>query len=94
MYVVVRKYSGSGASELFDLIEQRSDDAKEVIATTPGFINYAAFREGDGGTTVTSCQDKAGADESSKRAADWVGENATASVDPPQITEGSALLQF
>jgi hypothetical protein len=94
MYVVVRKYSGSGASELFDLIEQRSDEVKEVIAGTPGFISYAAFREGDGGMTVTSCQDKAGVDESSKRAADWVGENATASVDPPEITEGSAFLQF
>jgi hypothetical protein len=41
-----------------------------------------------------SCQDKAGVDESSKRAADWVGENASASVDPPEVTEGSAFLQF
>jgi hypothetical protein len=94
MYVVVRKYSGSGASELFDLIEQRSDDVKEVIAGTPGFISYSAFREGDGGMTVTSCQDKAGVDESSKRAADWVEENHTAAVDPPEITEGSAFIQF
>jgi hypothetical protein len=94
MYVVVRKYSGSGASEVFDLIEQRSDEVKELIGGTPGFINYSAFREGDGGMTVTSCQDKAGVDESSKRAADWLGENATATVDPPEITEGNALLQF
>lgn len=94
MYVVMRKYSGSGASELFDLIEQRSDEVKELITGVPGFISYAAFREGDGGTTVTSCQDKDGVDESSKRAADWVGENATTSVDPPEVTEGSAFLQF
>jgi hypothetical protein len=94
MYVVVRKYSGSGASEVFDLIEQRSDEVKELIGGTPGFINYSAFRSGDGGMTVTSCQDKAGVDESSKRAADWLGENATATVDPPEITEGNALLQF
>ena len=94
MYAVVRRYSGTGASELFDLIDQRSDDVKEIITSTPGFISYVAFREGDGGTTVTSCQDKAGVDESSKRAADWIGENATFSVDPPEITEGSAFLQF
>jgi hypothetical protein len=79
---------------LFDLIDQRSDEVKEVIAGTPGFISYAAFREGDGGTTVTSCQDKAGVDESSKRAADWVSENATAAVDPPEITEGLSFLKF
>jgi hypothetical protein len=94
MYAVVRKYSGAGASELFDLIDQRSDDVKELIAGTPGFISYAAFREGDGGTTVTSCEDKAGVDESSERAAAWISENASASVDPPEITEGSAFLQF
>lgn len=94
MYVVVRKYSGAGASDLFDLIEQRSDDVKELLNGVPGFISYAAFREGDGGTTVTTCQDKDGVEESSKRAADWVGENATASVDAPEITEGSAFLQF
>ncbi|MDP9227839.1 MAG: hypothetical protein M3M99_02155 [Actinomycetota bacterium] len=94
MHVVVRKYSGSGASELFDLIEQRSDEVKEIITSVPGFISYSAFREGDGGTTVTSCQDKAGVDESSKRAADWVAENATASVDPPEIAEGNAFIDF
>jgi hypothetical protein len=94
MYVVVRKYSGPGASDVFDLIEQRSDEVRELIGGTPGFISYAAFREGDGGITVTSCQDKAGVDESSKRAAAWVGENVTATVDPPEIAEGSALLQF
>jgi hypothetical protein len=94
MYAVVRKYSGPGASELFDLIDQRSDDVKELIGDTPGFISYAAFREGDGGTTVTSCQDKAGVEETSKRAAEWISENATASVGPPEITEGSPFLQF
>jgi hypothetical protein len=44
--------------------------------------------------TVTVCQDKDGTDESSRRAADWVKENATTSVDPPSITEGSAVVQF
>jgi hypothetical protein len=56
--------------------------------------DHAAFREGDGATTVTSCEDKAGVDDSSKRAADWISENATTSAAPPEITEGSAFLQF
>jgi hypothetical protein len=94
MYVVVRSYSGEGASELFDLLEQREDDIKELISGVPGFVSYAAFRSGDGGMTVTVCQEKEGTDESSKRAADWVGENVTASASPPEITEGSTILQF
>jgi hypothetical protein len=94
MYVVIRSYSGQGASDLFDLIEQRRDEVKDIITGVPGFVSYAAFRSGDGGTTVTLCQDKAGTDESSRRAAEWVKQNATASVGPPAIAEGSTLLQF
>jgi hypothetical protein len=94
MYVVIRSYSGQGASELFDLLEQREEDVKELISGVPGFVSYAAFRTEDGGRTVTACQDKAGTDESSKRAAGWVEENATAAVDPPEIAEGSTVLEF
>ena len=44
--------------------------------------------------TVTVCEDKTGTDESSRRAAEWIKENATTTVDPPVITEGSTFLQF
>ena len=94
MYVVVRSYSGQGASELFDLIGQREEDVRNLISGVPGFVSYAAFRSGDGGMTVTVCQDKAGTDESSKRAAEWVKENASGTVSPPVTTEGSTVLQF
>ena len=94
MYVVIRSYSGQGASELFDLLAQREEDVKELISGVPGFVSYAALRTEDGGRTVTACQDKAGTDESSKRAAAWVEENGTAPVDPPEIAEGSTVLQF
>ena len=94
MYVVVRSYSGQGASELFDLLGQRQEDVKNLIGGVPGFVSYAAFPSGDGGTTVTICQDKAGTDESSKRAAAWVKENVSTTVDAPVITEGSTVLEF
>lgn len=94
MHVVVRSYSGEGVSELFDAMAQREQDVKELISGVPGFASYAAFRSGDGVMTVTACQDKAGTDESSSRASAWVKENVSASVDPPEITEGSTFLQF
>jgi len=95
MYVVVRSYSGPGASELFDLLGQREQDVKDLIGGVPGFVSYAAFRSGgEGGMTVTVCQDKAGTDESSRRAAEWVKENVSTTGSPPAITEGSAVLQF
>ena len=94
MYVVVRSYSGQGASELFDLLGEREEDVKELIGGVPGFVRYAAFRSGDGGMTVTICDDKAGTDESSRRAAEWVTENISATADPPTMTEGHTVLQF
>ena len=94
MYVVIRNYSGEGASGLFDALEQRADEVKGIISTVPGFVSYWGFRSGDGGATVTVCQDKAGTDESSRRAADWVRENVGSPVASPSITEGDAFLEF
>jgi hypothetical protein len=94
MHVVIRSYSGRGASELFDALVEREEDVKNIITTVPGFISYEAFRAGGGGETVTVCQDKAGTDESSRRAAAWVKENISVTVDPPTISEGSTILHF
>ena len=94
MHVVIRNYSGQGASELFDLAGQRAKDLKTLISGVPGFVSFAAFRTEGGGVAVTVCQDKTGTDESSRRAAEWVQENFSRTVDPPAITEGSTFLQF
>jgi len=95
MYVAVRSYSGQGASELFDVLGRREEDVKSLISSVPGFISYAAFRSGDGGMTVTICEDKVGTDESSRRAAKWVSENVSTTGSPPVvITEGSTVLLF
>ncbi|HSD76498.1 MAG TPA: hypothetical protein VLA98_03810 [Solirubrobacteraceae bacterium] len=94
MYAVVRTYSGRGASELFDLLGQREEDVKALISGVPGFVSYAAVRSGDGGVTVTVCDDKSGTDESSRRAAEWVAENVSETADPPAIAEGDTVLHF
>ncbi|GAC1605743.1 MAG: hypothetical protein NVS3B21_35370 [Acidimicrobiales bacterium] len=94
MYVVVRTYSGQGASEVFDLLEKQEDEAKSLMRGVPGFVSYAAVRSDGGGFTVTVCDDKAGTDESTSRAAAWVKENASAPISPPVVTEGSTVLHF
>jgi hypothetical protein len=94
MYAVVRSYSGQGASELFEQLEQRNDEIKELIGGVPGFVSYTALRSSEGGVTVTVCQDKTGTDESSRRASGWVKENITAMANPPVITEGGTVAHF
>ncbi len=91
MYVVIRSYSGETASEIFDLIEARTDEVSELISEVPGFVSYAAFRGHGGGTAVTVCEDKEGTDASTKVAAKWVLENITQTPPVPQIEEGSTV---
>jgi hypothetical protein len=94
MYAVARTYSGQGAAEVFDLIVRLDAEVRELIGGTPGFVSYTAVRSGDGGTTVSVCQDKAGTDESTRRAAAFLKDRMTGSVEPPMIMEGDAVLQF
>jgi hypothetical protein len=93
MYAVVRTYSGQRASELFDLFGQPQEDVKALISGVPGFVNYVAVRSGDGGVTVTVCEDGPG-QRSPPRAAQWVKESVSATTDPPAITEGDTVLQL
>jgi hypothetical protein len=94
MHAVIRSYSGEGASELFDQLEQRNDEIKDLIGGVPGFVSYTALQSSEGGVTVTLCQDKTGTDESSRRAAEWVKENVSAMSNPPVVTEGSTVAHF
>lgn len=94
MHTVIRRYTGEGADALFTELEQREPEVRELISGVPGFISYTAFRTADGGTTVTACEDKAGTDESSRRAAGFVKEEVSAKVEAPAVIEGDALLAF
>lgn len=79
---------------MFDALVEREEAVKSIISTVPGFMSYEAFRTDGGGQTVTVCQDKAGTDEPSRRAAEWVKEDISAMADPPTITDGSTILHF
>jgi hypothetical protein len=94
MYIVVRRYTG--ASALADAMVQREQEVRDLISTVPGFrAYYAARTDGGGVATVTVCDDKAGTDESVRRAGDWVRTNLSgASISPPEITEGETYINF
>ncbi len=95
MHAVVRSYSGSGAKELFDLLEQRLAEVESLIRAVPGFVAYSVIRTDAGGVTVTVCQDKAGTDESLEVARNWIQQNASdLNTSPPAVSEGSVLLHL
>jgi hypothetical protein len=95
MHAVIRNYSGAGARQLFDLLQERKADVEAEIRKVAGLVSYTLMRSGDGGISVTVCQDKAGADESVRVARDWVQKNAQGiGANPPAVAEGSVILQI
>ncbi|MEO7129591.1 MAG: hypothetical protein ABI040_12140 [Rhodoferax sp.] len=93
MQTVIRTYSGKGAKELFDLLEKRKADVEALLRSVKGFVGYTLARSGDGGFSVTICQDKAGIEESVKKAKDWIAKNAgNTGAAPPHVSEGSVII--
>ena len=93
MYAVVRQYKGNGAPALIDIIDQRKADVEKLLRTVQGFVSYTCARSGDGGFTMTVCQDKTGTDESLRLAREWITENCgSTGVGPPQVSEGKVVI--
>jgi hypothetical protein len=73
-------------------VVSRDAEVREVIGAVPGLVSYALVRVGDGGFSVTLCHDKAGTDESLRRARDWIAANAPGlSGGTPTVSEGDVM---
>ena len=93
MFTVIRNYAG--ARTLVDELTKRRKDVEELVSTVPGFISYYLIRTEDGAASITVCENRAGCDESSKRAAKWIGDNLpNLKVAPPQIIAGELAFKF
>lgn len=74
MYTVCRVYRN--ASDLAGLIVANKKEVETLLRSVPGFQAYYLFTVDDGFATITVCDDQAGTEESSRRAADWVRAHA------------------
>ena len=80
MHATIRQYSGSGTEELFDALEQREPEVRELISTVPGFVSYVAFGSGDGAGR-RECgfpRTRPAKRVLTRRAGAWVAENINA----------------
>jgi quinol monooxygenase YgiN len=91
MYAAVRRYEG--VTDPAEAGRQVSEGFVPLIRQVPGFVAYYWIDAGNGVMVSTSVfEDQAGAEESIKRAADFVRENlAPLLPNPPQITAGEVV---
>ncbi len=93
MYMVVRKYRTKPEASIEEIVQRVQEGFVPIVSQTPGFVAYHIVDTGnDTVASVTLFQDQAGADESTRRASDWVSLNLISLLQiPAEITAGEVL---
>ena len=92
MYITIRRYSGVSGSR--DEIVQRGQPVVAIFQQARGFVGWYLLEAGGGNwATVSIFEDQAGAEESTRIAADFIRQNlAQHFPNPPEITMGEVVL--
>ena len=93
MYAAVRKYQ-TAPGAVSTLIQRVQEGFVPIIRQVPGFVAYYALDTGnDTVASISVFDDQAGADASTRKAADWVKQNLADLVQGvPEITAGEVIL--
>jgi hypothetical protein len=92
MYSAIRVYEG--VQQMQELTRRVREEFLPIMRQVPGFVGYYVI-DGGGGrlATISVFQDRAGADESVRRAAEWVKANMPQLVpNAPQVIAGEVVL--
>ena len=93
MFASVRTYGGN--SELADQLASRAEEVRQAIGGVPGFRAYYMVRGESDTVTVTVCDGPEGAEESNRRAAEWLRENMPElATGPPTICAGEVVIEM
>jgi hypothetical protein len=93
MHTVIRVYRG--ASELMEQLTSRQAEIEKLIRGVPGFVGYYLVRSVDGGASVTVCETKAGTDESTRLAADYIRTNLpNVPFNVPEVIDGDTVISI
>ena len=94
MHAAIRRYQVDPGS-VDEIIRRVNEGLVPRIKEVSGFQAYYAVVAGDGRlATVSVFEDRAGAEESSRVAADWIRQNmASLFPNPPEVLQGEVVAQ-
>ena len=93
MYATIRTYAD--APQLADELTAREGEIEELISTVPGFRGYFLVKTDGGCATISVFDDASGAEESTRRAKQWLTDHASEISSPPmKVWQGDVLTQF
>ena len=88
----VRRYVTDPKS-MSELVRRIKEEFVPIISKVPGFLSYSVLDAGNGVlASISSFESKSGADESTRRAADWVKSVSSLLPNPPQVTAGETVV--
>jgi quinol monooxygenase YgiN len=95
MYAVVRLYKMKSTGDIDKVVETTRNGFLPIVAKAPGYVAYTmAAAAGGELVTIGFFTDRAGAEESTRLAADWVRDNLAWSVEgAPKIAAGEVRIQ-
>jgi hypothetical protein len=93
VHATVRTYSAS--PDLADALVSNEADVKGLIGGIDGFRAYYLVKTADGAVSVSVFDDEAGANESTRLAADWIRDNLPDFAgSTPQVFAGDVVISL
>ena len=90
MHATVRTYA---SPELADALVSKEADVKSLVSGIDGFKAYYLIRTGDGAVSISVYDHEAGANESTRAAANWIRENLPElGGSAPQVSTGEVVI--
>lgn len=92
MFAVISTYGVTDIDEFSELVK---DGFLPIVESVPGFVACYVVDAGDDlASSITICEDKAGVDESTSGAAEWVEEHALDFIESgPAVVTGTVLAE-
>lgn len=92
-FLAIRQYEFAAGKTMEELTAAVESGFIPIVKDVPGYQEYILVGTDSGAISISVFADEAGAEESTKRAADWVGANlAGMFAGPPVVTTGSVWL--
>lgn len=93
-YLAIREYQFAAGRTMEELTAAVASGFVPIVRDVPGFQEYRLVETSEGVVSISVFADRAGAEESTRRAGDWVQQNiADMFAGPPVVTTGSVWLQ-
>ncbi len=92
MFAAIRHYQ-TNPDSVDEVVRRVREDFVPIIRETPGFVSYFVLDSGQGEIgSVSVFEDRRSAEESNRKAEEWVRQNLSELLPSPQFAAGEVVV--